>query len=79
MKRWRMICPPHHINIFSKSSLTSLANKFGLDILEYNSLSTYVRFIRKLDTGSFLFRRSFFNALRLCGLGADHFFVLGRH
>jgi hypothetical protein len=44
-------------------------------VLRYETLSTYINFVRKYDTDSLVLRRMFFNALRVARGGADHFVI----
>jgi 2-polyprenyl-3-methyl-5-hydroxy-6-metoxy-1,4-benzoquinol methylase len=78
LRKWGMIAPPHHINLMTRASLDALVQAEGLELLHYETLSTYVNFVRKFDTESLLLRRLVFQALRLAGWGADHFMVLRR-
>jgi hypothetical protein len=45
----------------------------NIEILSYQTLSTYINFVRKFDTKGLMFRRLVFNALKIANLGADHF------
>lgn len=76
LKNWNMIAPPHHINLFTKESLYILLMRYGLIQLDYQTLSTYVNFVRGFDTENLLLRRLFFNLLKTFDLGADHFFIV---
>jgi hypothetical protein len=73
LKDWNMVDPPHHINLFSRKALYELLSDRKMDVLRYETLSTYINFVRKFDTRNLMFRRLVFNALRLANLGADHF------
>jgi hypothetical protein len=68
-----MIDPPHHINLFSRQSLERILAARQMRVVRYETLSTYINFVRKHDTDSLLLRRLFFNALRMAHAGADHF------
>ena len=75
LKKWGMVDPPHHINLFPRDALKQLIVETGLAPVRYETLSTYVRFVRSFDTRGLLLRRSLFHALKLFNLGADHLFV----
>ncbi|QGZ39934.1 methyltransferase family protein [Pseudoduganella flava] len=72
LERWNMVCPPHHINLFSKQSLLEMLEQRGAEPLSYETLSTYISFVRDFDSSNLVLRRTFFNLLRMAGLGADH-------
>jgi SAM-dependent methyltransferase len=72
-RRWNMIDPPHHINIFSREACARLLERAGFRPLGYETLSTYVRAVRRFDGEGEPLRRALFHALRATGLGADHF------
>ena len=46
-----------------------------LHVIHYETLSTYINFVRKFDTRSLLLRRTFFHLLRMTRVGADHFLI----
>lgn len=73
LEKWDMVDPPHHINLFSKKSLHEIMASEHLKVIHYETLSTYINFVRKYDTEQLLLRRAFFNLLRLARVGADHF------
>ena len=75
LQRWSMVCPPHHINLFTRPALQELLGSAGFEILTYSTLSTYINYVRKFDTESLLLRRMVFQALKSVNLGADHFVV----
>ena len=75
LKNWKMICPPHHINIFSLKALTSMTRGANLEMVAHETLSTYVKAVKDIDTDSLLLRRLFFNTFKLLGLGADHLII----
>jgi len=75
LHKWSMVCPPHHINLFTRAALQEMLVRQGLDILEYSTLSTYINSVRKIDTQSLMLRRAAFQALKTANLGADHFMV----
>jgi SAM-dependent methyltransferase len=75
IEHWNMIDPPHHINLFSRRSLEQILGANGMRTIRYETLSTYINFVRRFDTGNLLLRRLFFNALRLAHAGADHFVI----
>jgi len=75
LKKWAMVCPPHHINLFPRAALFEMLAGTGLEILAYETLSTYINFVRKFDTENLLLRRIAFQILKGTHLGADHFVV----
>jgi 2-polyprenyl-3-methyl-5-hydroxy-6-metoxy-1,4-benzoquinol methylase len=75
LQEWNMVDPPHHINLFSQKSLQAILASKHMEIVEYETLSTYINFVRRFDTRNLLFRRMFFQLLRSAKLGADHFLI----
>lgn len=75
LQAWGMVQPPHHINLFSRDALVTLLNRGGFEVIESSTISTYINFVRRFDTGSLLLRRAMFSLLKLTGLGADHFLI----
>jgi len=75
LNKWNMVCPPHHINLFTRTALQEMLLRTGFDILEYSTLSTYINSVRKIDTQSLMLRRAAFQALKTANLGADHFVI----
>jgi len=75
LNKWNMVCPPHHINLFTRLALEEMLTRRGFEIVEYATLSTYVNPVRKLDTYNLLLRRTAFQALKTAQLGADHFLI----
>lgn len=75
VERWSMVDPPHHINLFSRKSLVEILETRGMELVDYETVSTYINFVRKIDTNSLVLRRLFFNLLRIANLGADHFVI----
>lgn len=75
LRGWSMVCPPHHINLFTLTALKELLARARFDILEHSTLSTYIRAVRNLDTRGLHLRRAAFRLLKLAHLGADHFVV----
>jgi 2-polyprenyl-3-methyl-5-hydroxy-6-metoxy-1,4-benzoquinol methylase len=75
LNRWSMVCPPHHINLFTREALEESLARTGFEILEYGTLSTYINPVRKIDTHGLMLRRAAFQALKSVNLGADHFVV----
>jgi 2-polyprenyl-3-methyl-5-hydroxy-6-metoxy-1,4-benzoquinol methylase len=75
IEHWNMIDPPHHINLFSRQSLDRILAVRRMRVVRYETLSTYINFVRRHDTDSLLLRRLFFNALRMARAGADHFVI----
>lgn len=78
LEKWNMVNPPHHINLLTRRALKTLSAFENLQEVHCETLSTYVSFVRKVDTSNLLLRRLFFNALRAFDLGADHCLVLRR-
>jgi len=78
LHKWNMVCPPHHINLFTRTALKEMLARKGLDVLEYSTLSTYINAVRKIDTQGLMLRRVAFEALKTAHLGADHCFVCRR-
>lgn len=79
LQNWNMVDPPHHINLFTKKALSILMERHSLELIDYQTLSTYINFVRKVDTRNLLLRRLFFQSLRILGLGADHFLIARKH
>jgi hypothetical protein len=75
IRRWNMVDPPHHLNLFTRRALATLLGRHGLRIVRYDTLSTYINLVRRFDTRKLLFRRAFFHTLRAAGLGADHLVI----
>ncbi|MFL6672198.1 MAG: class I SAM-dependent methyltransferase [Massilia sp.] len=75
IKDWDMVDPPHHINLFSKKALDEMLKSRNMELIQYETLSTYIKFVRKFDTQSLIYRRLFFHALRMANIGADHFII----
>jgi 2-polyprenyl-3-methyl-5-hydroxy-6-metoxy-1,4-benzoquinol methylase len=75
LDKWNMVCPPHHINLFTRTALQEMLARMGFDVLEYSTLSTYINSVRKIDTQSLVLRRAAFQALKTANLGADHFMI----
>ena len=78
LHKWNMVCPPHHINLFTRTALQEMLARKGFEVLEYGTLSTYINSVRKIDTQGLMLRRVAFQALKTANLGADHFFVCRR-
>ena len=75
LRNWGMIQPPHHLNLFTRRSLGRLLERAGLVPIHYETLSTYMEWLWKYDTGDGRLRRALFDVLRVTGLGADHFYI----
>jgi len=73
LRKWGMVAPPHHINLFTRIALFEMLEDAGFDVLEYSTLSTYINFVRSIDTPNLLLRRAVFHLLKSANLGADHF------
>jgi 2-polyprenyl-3-methyl-5-hydroxy-6-metoxy-1,4-benzoquinol methylase len=73
--KWNMIDPPHHINLFTRQSLERILAARNMRVIRYETLSTYINFVRQHDTDTLVLRRLFFNALRMARAGADHFVI----
>ncbi|MBT8444751.1 MAG: class I SAM-dependent methyltransferase, partial [Gammaproteobacteria bacterium] len=54
LKKWKMICPPHHINLFTMKALEAMANSADIEIVAHETLSTYVKVVKDIDTDSLL-------------------------
>jgi 2-polyprenyl-3-methyl-5-hydroxy-6-metoxy-1,4-benzoquinol methylase len=78
LRDWNMVDPPHHINLFSRKALGEMLAAKEMQVIRYETLSTYINFVRKFDTKSLVFRRLFFHTLRLANMGADHFVIARR-
>jgi 2-polyprenyl-3-methyl-5-hydroxy-6-metoxy-1,4-benzoquinol methylase len=78
LSNWDMVCPPHHINLFTRAALQEMLVRKGFEILEYSTLSTYINAVRKMDTDGLMLRRAAFQALKTAHLGADHFVICHR-
>jgi len=75
LRKWKMVAPPHHINLFTRETLTALLAQRELNVLLHETLSTYIHVVRKWDTRHLVLRRAAFRVLKGLGLGADHFFI----
>lgn len=75
LRRWNMVDPPHHLNLFSRQALRAMLAAERLQVLHYDTLSTYINFVRRFDTRGVLLRRLVFQLLRAGRLGADHFLM----
>lgn len=75
LKKWGMVDPPHHINLFPRAALQQLIADHSFMPITYETLSTYVRFVRAVDTPTLLLRRTLFQVLRVLNMGADHMVV----
>lgn len=71
LESWSMLHHPEHLNIFTRQGLGTLASGCGLAPLRYETMSTYIRGVRRYDRGGIL-RSAAFHALLLTGAGADH-------
>ena len=75
LQKWGMISPPHHINIFSRMALHDLLTKSGFEVVRYDTISTYIQFLRRFESEGTTLRWLVFQAFRVLGLGADHLVV----
>jgi 2-polyprenyl-3-methyl-5-hydroxy-6-metoxy-1,4-benzoquinol methylase len=75
LSNWNMVCPPHHINLFTRTALQEILRRAGFEVLKYSTLSTYINSVRKIDTQGLMLRRAAFQALKSTHLGADHFMI----
>ena len=75
IRNWNMVDPPHHINLFSRKSLDEILSNKNMQVTRYETLSTYINFVRKFDTERLILRRLFFYVLRMANVGADHFVI----
>ncbi len=78
LESWSMLHHPEHLNIFTRTGLVAMASRCGLESVAYETMSTYIRGVRKFDTRGGLLRSAAFHVLRLTGLGADHCIYLRR-
>lgn len=76
LENWHMVMPPHHLNLFTKKSLALLYAAEGMKEVKYETISTYINFVRDIDTKNFLLRKLFFSILKFLNLGADHLLIL---
>jgi len=75
LRDWGMVSPPHHINIFTRASLELAVTQSGFEVLQYDTLSTYISALRRVEKQGNLLRHTAFEILRRAGLGADHFVI----
>ena len=77
LKRWKMISPPHHINIFTKSNLSVLLSMARFTPIRYETMQTAFRLLRKYDRKHRLtiLKPAAYYALRMLNLGTDHFVI----
>lgn len=75
LEKWGMISPPHHINIFSRKALYGLLERAGFQVVSYDTISTYISFLRRFERKGTMLRWMVFQALRIFGLGADHLVI----
>ncbi|MEZ5245672.1 MAG: class I SAM-dependent methyltransferase [Acidimicrobiales bacterium] len=71
IRRWGMVCPPHHLNIFTSRGLERLLARAGFTVVHRETISTSVKAVEPIDTSGQLLRRAVFRGLRAMGLGAD--------
>lgn len=71
VRRWGMICPPHHLNILTTDGLDEMLGRAHLKVLRREAISTSVKAVKRIDTSGQLLRRAIFQTLRVTGLGAD--------
>jgi len=74
-KKWGMICPPHHLNIFSRRGLEDMVGTIGLHAESWETISTSVKLVRRFDTPKHHLRRAIFHAFRAGHLGADQLLI----
>ncbi|GJM38230.1 MAG: hypothetical protein DHS20C19_15970 [Acidimicrobiales bacterium] len=70
-KKWSMICPPHHLNIFTRAGLERIVTSAGLTPLSWEAISTSVKAVRRIDTDGQILRKAIFHTFRATRLGAD--------
>lgn len=75
LQKWNMLCPPHHLNIFTKRALFELCASHSLEVLHYETISTYLRVLRNFELGSTFPRQVICKLLSLLNMGADHFLI----
>ncbi len=52
-----------------------MTERAGLKTRHYSTISTYINFVRNVDTRNLLLRKSVFHLLKSAHLGADHFLI----
>jgi 2-polyprenyl-3-methyl-5-hydroxy-6-metoxy-1,4-benzoquinol methylase len=75
LKGWGMIEPPHHINLFTRVSLSAILTRNGLRPIHYETLSSYLSWPSTIASNDHPLRRMVFRTLRALNLGRDHFIV----
>lgn len=75
VKEWNIVCPPHHINIFSRRSLYKMLAKNNVEVKKYETLSTYIKMVDNIDTKGQILRKSMFSLMKTFNLGGDHFII----
>lgn len=77
LENWKMIMPPHHINLFSKIALIEILHNKGLSIIKYETLGTYFAadFFTKHGTNYQIVRRFVRVLFKILNIGADHFII----
>lgn len=78
LKGWGMIEPPHHVNLFTRASLTAILCGNGFRPVHYETLSSYLSWPAWISTNDHPLRRMIFRALRALHLGRDHFIIAAK-
>jgi SAM-dependent methyltransferase len=72
LQDWPILRIPEHLNILSRRGLTLLVESAGLTPIGYETLSTYVGFVKRIDPPGRPLRWLLCHVLCLLRLGADH-------
>jgi len=72
VESWSMLHHPEHLTIFTRAGLDALAKRCELTPVACETMSTYIRSVRRFDTPGGALRSAAFQLLRMTGLGADH-------
>jgi 2-polyprenyl-3-methyl-5-hydroxy-6-metoxy-1,4-benzoquinol methylase len=78
LRHWRLIEPPHHINLFSRRGLEAILARIGFRPVHYETLSAHMEWLWRYDTRRQPLRHGVSALLRLGGLGGDHFLLARR-
>ncbi len=71
VRRWAMICPPHHLSVLTGRGQDALLERAGFEPHRRETISTHVKSVKRIDTSGQHLRRAVFRGLRVTGLGAD--------
>jgi 2-polyprenyl-3-methyl-5-hydroxy-6-metoxy-1,4-benzoquinol methylase len=78
LKGWGMIEPPHHINLFTRASLSAILEKNGFRPAHYETLTSYMSWPPFVTSNDHPLRRFVFGSLRALQLGRDHFIIAAK-